>query len=376
MLSSGVIDYQALEKITNSGLADYIYKIQIEVKSNNQLVFKSGTGFFFQIPSKNYKFFLTNNTVLNQEFLDKEKKLSLINKNGQKVELNLSKNRFKMTDLNLNFTIIEVLDEDNISNFFELDEFINSKDYKDEDIFTFDFPEGKNLQYLYGKCKGKNNEQLLYSCGVSGGSAIILKYNLKLIALHKGIYNQYNKENSAILMKSIIEKMNFIKCVYNIDETKIGKEVDIISKGYYSYPSLLDKMNMIIENKTKSISLKYKFYNPGKYNIYFIVKDKYMYSIDMHYLFYECSCLEKINFSLFNPKNVEINGNIEYLFYGCSKLIEVGLSFLNNCKITNMQHLFSGCGSLENLNLSSFDTSKVTDMSGLFSGCEKIKNID
>ena len=156
MLSSGVIDYQALEKITNSGLADYIYKIQIEVKSNNQLVFKSGTGFFFQIPSKNYKFFLTNNTVLNQEFLDKEKKLSLINKNGQKVELNLSKNRFKMTDLNLNFTIIEVLDEDNISNFFELDEFINSKDYKDEDIFTFDFPEGKNLQYLYGKCKGKN----------------------------------------------------------------------------------------------------------------------------------------------------------------------------------------------------------------------------
>ena len=58
MLSSGVIDYQALEKITNSGLADYIYKIQIEVKSNNQLVFKSGTGFFFQIPSKNYKFFL------------------------------------------------------------------------------------------------------------------------------------------------------------------------------------------------------------------------------------------------------------------------------------------------------------------------------
>ncbi len=79
MQNSGVIDYQALEKITNSGLADYIYKIQIEVKSNNQLVFKSGTGFFFQIPSKNYKFFLTNNTVLNQEFLDKEKKLSLIN---------------------------------------------------------------------------------------------------------------------------------------------------------------------------------------------------------------------------------------------------------------------------------------------------------
>ena len=57
---------------------------------------------------------------MNQEFIDKQKKLPLINKNGQKVELNLSKNRFKMTNSNLNFTIIEVLDEDNISNFFEL----------------------------------------------------------------------------------------------------------------------------------------------------------------------------------------------------------------------------------------------------------------
>ena len=377
MQNSGVIDYQALEKITNSGFADYIYKIQIEIKSNNQLVFKSGTGFFFKIPSKDYKFFLTNNTILNQEFIDKQKKLPLINKNGQKVELNLSKNRFKMTNSNLNFTIIEVLDEDNISNFFELDEFINSKDYKDEDIFTFDFQEGNNLQYLYGKCKGKNKEQLLYSSGVSGGSAIILKYNLKLIALHKGIYDQYNKVNSAIPIKEIIEKMNFIKCVYNIDDANIGKEIDIISKGYYSYSSLLDKMNIRIENEIKQISLKYKFYNAGKYNVYFIVKDEYIiYSIDMHYLFYQCSFLEKVNFSLFNPKNVEINGNIESLFSGCSQLKEIDLSFLNNCKMTNINNLFCNCKSLEKLNLSSLDTSKVTDMAGLFSDCEKLKNLD
>ena len=72
--SSGAIDYQALEKITNLGLADNIYKIQRELKINNKYIYKSGNGFFFQIPSKNYKFFLTNNTILDQEFLDKEKK--------------------------------------------------------------------------------------------------------------------------------------------------------------------------------------------------------------------------------------------------------------------------------------------------------------
>ena len=373
---SGTIDYQALEKITNSGLADHIYKIQREVKTNDKYIFKSGNGFFFQIPSKNYKFFLTNNTILDQEFLDNEKKLILEDKNGKRIELNISINRFKMTDEKLNFTIIEVLDEDNIQNFFELDEFINSRDYKNEEIFTFDFPEGKSLQYLYGKCTGKNNDQFTCSCGDLGGSAIILKYNLKLIALHKGTYDQYSKISSAIPIKSIIEKMNFIKCIYNIDDSKIGKEIDIISKGYYSYSSLVDKMNMRIENEIKPIALKYKFYNPGKYSVYFIVKDEYLYNIRLSYLFLQCSCLEKINFSLFNPKQIEIESDISSMFSGCSLLKEIDLSFLNNCKMTNVESFFCGCKSMETINFPSIDTSKVTDMTAMFHGCESLKELN
>ena len=136
--NNGVIDYQSLEKIMNSGLVNCVYKILREVNTNNQLIFKSGTGFVFKIPSKDYKFFLTNNTILDQEFLNKEKKLILYNKNENKTEINLGINRFKMTDVNLNFTIIEILDEDNISDFLELDEFTGSRDFKDDEIFTFD----------------------------------------------------------------------------------------------------------------------------------------------------------------------------------------------------------------------------------------------
>ena len=118
-------------------------------------------------------------------------------------------------------------------------EYINSRDYKDEEIFTFDFPDGKNLQYLYGKCKGKNNnDEMMYSCGVLGGSAIILKYNSKLIAFHKGTHDQYSKISSAIPIKSIIEKINIIKCVYNIDEKNVGKEINI--KSYYNIPHFFD----------------------------------------------------------------------------------------------------------------------------------------
>ena len=373
----GTIDYQTLEKISNLGLPNYIYKIEREVKSSNQYIYKTGAGFFFHLPSKDYKFFLTNNTILDQEFLEKEKKLNIINKDGNKIELNLAINRFKMTDVKLNFTIIEVLDEDNISNFFELDEFINSRDYKDEDIFTFDFPKGQNLQYLYGKWKGKNNEEFSYSCGVLGGSAIILKYNLKLIALHKGTYDQNNKINSAVPIKSIIEKMNFIKCSYNIDEVNVGKEIDIISKGYYSFSyNILDKMIMLIENEIKPIFLKYKFFNQGKYNVYFIVKDEYLYNIKLSYLFYQCSRLEKINFSLFNPKQVEIDKDISNMFYGCSLLKTIDLSFLNNCKLADISHLFYSCKSLEKIDLSPLNTSNVTNMSGIFSGCESLKELN
>ena len=40
--NNGVIDYQSLEKIMNSGLVNCVYKILREVNTNNQLIFKSG----------------------------------------------------------------------------------------------------------------------------------------------------------------------------------------------------------------------------------------------------------------------------------------------------------------------------------------------
>lgn len=142
-----------------------------------------------------------------------------------------------MTDVNLNFTIIEIIDIDNIS-YLELDKFDGSRDLKDDEIFSFDYPEGKNLQYLYEKCKGKNNDEIFIFIWVLGGSAIILKYNLKLVGLYKGTYDQYSKANKAISMKTFFNKLNFIKCVYNIDSFNIGKEIQIINKPKYFSSSI------------------------------------------------------------------------------------------------------------------------------------------
>ena len=76
---------------------------------------------------KKIKVFITNNHIINQEFLDKEKKLILFIENNKK-EINLKLFRFKQTNELLDFTVIEILKEDNISNFLELDENINSND--------------------------------------------------------------------------------------------------------------------------------------------------------------------------------------------------------------------------------------------------------
>ena len=38
-----------------------------------------------------------------------------------------------------------MLEEDNITNFFEVEEYIYSKDYIEEEIFCIQFPEGKSM---------------------------------------------------------------------------------------------------------------------------------------------------------------------------------------------------------------------------------------
>ena len=49
----------------------------------------------------------------------------------------------------LDITIIEILDEDNIKSFFEVDEkFIQNKDLKGENIFSFFSKRNKNLKYF------------------------------------------------------------------------------------------------------------------------------------------------------------------------------------------------------------------------------------
>ena len=74
----------------------------------------------------------------------------------------------------------------------------------------------------------------MYSVGKLGsltGSPIILIDNKKLTGLHKAGCN--DNKNIGVPMNLIINKINFIKCIYNIGEEDIGNEIQIINDEYY-----------------------------------------------------------------------------------------------------------------------------------------------
>lgn len=211
-----IVSYHKLKEIMSAGLEKCVCKIFVEFEEDNQLKCRTGTGFFCYIPKHNIKVFMTNNHIMKQDFLDKEKNLEyIISEDGKDIKknINLEICRIKFTDEILDFTIIQILQEDNIEKFVEIDNYINSKDYIDDQICCIQFPKGKELKYSNGKVLKKKDKFFLYTVGTLGGSSgspILLIDNFKLIGLHKGVASRKNNEkiNFGIKMNFIMDKIN------------------------------------------------------------------------------------------------------------------------------------------------------------------------
>ena len=114
----------------------------------------------------------------------------------KEVKIDLKKLRIKYTNKEIDFTIIEIILEDNISDFLEIDDDITNNDYKNKQIFLTQFPSGQELKISLGKILGKNNKFFLYDAGTKGGSSgspLLLFDKLKVIGLHKGSLNKKKK---------------------------------------------------------------------------------------------------------------------------------------------------------------------------------------
>ena len=90
-------------------------------------------------------------------------------------------------------------------------------------------------------------------------------------------------------------------------------------------------------------------------------------------LFYDCKCIESINFKKFYRNNIT---DISDMFSRCSSLKELNLYNFNTINVTSMSGMFSGCSALKKLNLSNFNTNNVTNMNAMFYKCSSLKELN
>ena len=415
---STIFDYdEFIEKIRK--FKKCVCKLKI---ATDNITTSFGTGFFCYIPSKNFRVLITNNHLINDDFLKKENELKLYFQGDDKEEeekiINLKSRRMKFTDVKLDFTAIEIIDEDLIDNSFEVDEeLIKDNEFINESIFNMQFPKGGHLKGSIGKIiKSKKDKiRFIYDAGTeagSSGSPIILTDGFKIIGLHSGtrMKNQYDydkKKNIGIYLNKIIslipnsplsENKNIIKCLYEIKKEDVNKDIKVYdNKNNFGKAIKSFSIYREDEKKRELNDGKCRFEKEGKYFIFYYLdksfKDLsnlfddcnnlikvYMPSFsdneinNMSKMFNNCSSLKKINFlSSFKTENVlDMSG----MFSSCIALENINLSSFNTKNVNNTSKMFSGCESLTKIDLSSFNTEKVTDMSDMFARCKHLKEIN
>ena len=204
-----------------------------------------GTGFFLNSLNQNQnKYLLTNNHVINRDMLTSYFNVNIEIYNGMNFVLNLRKIReknggdIKFYEKPIDITIVKINDLKEIFNYIEfLDiEHNNKKDYNNyqyENVFTFGYPLGKDIECSPGKIISISDIEFEHNCDTEqgfSGSPIILASNSKVIGIHKqGI---------------IDKKLNVGTFLGKIDELKYN-----INKGF----NIIDKMNIKIFQIEKSI---------------------------------------------------------------------------------------------------------------------------
>ena len=194
-----------------------IFKIFVSEKGDKL----EGTGFFCLIPfkNKNLPVMITNNHLLYEEILKKEKYVS-IQINGLNKNIQINDNRKIYTNKNYDITIIEIIPEkDNIFNFLELDEQIFEEDsdklfYRLSIYLLFS---GKTSCVSYGiiaQIKENHINDIFHLCSSeenSGGGPIMSLRTNKVIGFHIGGATKMNYNIGGFIKYPFNEFINLNK---------------------------------------------------------------------------------------------------------------------------------------------------------------------
>ena len=209
-----------------------------------------GSGFFCEIKVNNrlMKVLFTNNHVLNN--LNSDIK---IEHNKENKIIKLSKNRFKCTNEELDYTCIEILKEDGFNNYFKIDKNINInnpyEEYKYDEYVMIQYPGGDDVSFAQGYINNIKDENIIYTMkteyGSSGSPLILDTRNLKIIGIHYQKTSKNNDEKKAIFIKYIIQDIE--KQLQNNNNNKDNNNKFNINKDnkkiYNNRPSTNNNQN-------------------------------------------------------------------------------------------------------------------------------------
>jgi len=329
---------------------------------------RTGTGFFCELKIKGQKIkgLFTNNHVLNQNDIQIGKKINFNIKDIEKdinieKSIQITKERLTLTNIELDYTFIQIFNNEPYNNFFKIDKGINSenpfKEYESDDFCIIQYSNNE-LSYCEGKLKKIENNYLFYSIatdkGSSGSPLIVYSRNLNVIGIH---YMGGEELNRGIYFKYILDDINTRINDMNFDN--INKEIN--NKNLNNINKKINDMNLDNVNKTKindenkdNQTINKEQLKNFKNKCKFITKNV----TNMSNMFFGCSSLKSINLSNLDTNNVK---DMSGMFSGCSSLTSLNLSNFDTNNVTNMNNMFYNCSSLTSINLNNFDANNVTN---------------
>ena len=402
-------------------------KIRFHKIINNQIHYVFGSGFFLTVNIKGISFnkcLMTNNHVLNEDFFKKSREIEIEYNNAIKV-LTI-KNRQIYTNKTLDYTCIEIFDNDNIQRFFKINNQILINDlnlFINKEIFILQFPQGEDLSFSDGKILSIQDGCFTHNCSTqkgSSGSPIILREDSSIIGLHHSSSTQlendqivsYNLSTSILTIikdllkaisrnKNIIgtnvimnndnniiikqkKEVNYIIAEFAMDEKSIYRDIKIIN-SYEQYKrenpevtfdktrenekDLMDYCKIEIYGQIIPFSYYYKFKDKK-------VRVKYIFNKNikqMNLLFSGLNNLISVDLSNFNGQGIN---NMELMFLSCISLITVNFSNCNIENVVTLNRMFYNCNSLKSVNFSNCNAQNAITISQMFFGCNSLQSID
>jgi hypothetical protein len=156
--------------------------------------------------------------------------------------IEITKNRFVCTNEDLDYTCIEIFDNENFDKYFKIDPDINCdnpfEEYKDDSIVIMQCPGVEDVLVTEGEIEEiKNNKNIIYSLSTDGGSSgspiILSTRNLNIIGIHLGKIEA--KNNKGVYFKIVLEDL----------EKKYLRFLENKPIGTYEYEGkILDKYSL------------------------------------------------------------------------------------------------------------------------------------